>query len=218
MSDIEHLDMKKAVEAVLFSVGKKISTKEIAKIVGCQEEAVLEHITGLIEDYHSRDSPIVILSEGRSWKMTIRETYLPVVQALIPEAELTKSVLETLAIIAWKAPLLQSEVVEIRSTKAYEHIHALVDQGFVNKERSGRSYLLKLTQKFLDYFDLKSPEEIQDKFSEYGSVKGLVALFNRNLVPQPEQEDSEETPEESTKEEVGEAEEPEESESDSEEE
>lgn len=178
-TEAERTDHQHAVEAVLFSVGKKISSHEIARIVGCTEESCLKHLSALVEDYRSRDSPLVILNEGNAWKMTVREKYLPIVQALIPETELTRSVLETLAVIAWKAPLLQSEVINIRSTKAYDHIKVLEEQGFLNKGRSGRSYKLTLTQKFLDYFDLKGPEEIQHRFKEYGSIQGLVALFNR---------------------------------------
>lgn len=187
MTQTEEMDQRHAVEAVLFSVGKKISAPEIARIVGCSENACLTHLSALVEDYRSRDSPLVILNEGNAWKMTVREKYLPVVQALIPETELTRSVLETLAVVAWKAPLLQSEVIDIRSTKAYDHIKTLQEQGFLNKVRSGRSYKLTLTQKFLDYFDLKGPEEIQHRFKEYGSIQGLVALFNRRAEGNAEQ-------------------------------
>lgn len=191
MTEKEQMDPKRAIEAVLFSVGKKISTHEIARIVGCSENACLKHLTALVEDYRSRDSPLLIHSEGNAWKMTVRERYLPFVQALIPETELTRSVLETLAVVAWKAPILQSEVIRIRSTKAYDHIKTLREQGFLNKERSGRSYRLTLTKKFLDYFDLKGPEEIKHKFKQYGSIQGLVAVFNRSIETQDKEEERE---------------------------
>ena len=191
MTEKETRDPKRAIEAVLFSVGKKIPTHEIARIVGCSENSTLKHLSALVEDYRSRDSPLLILSEGSAWKMTVREKYLPVVQALIPETDMTKGVLETLAVVAWKAPILQSEVIHIRSTKAYDHIKTLREQEFLRKERSGRSFKLTLTKKFLDYFDLKSPEEIEHKFKEYGSIQGLVAIFNRSLEPQDKGEQGE---------------------------
>ena len=50
---------------------------------------------------------------------------------------------------------------------------------------------MTLTKKFLDYFDLKSPEEIEHKFKEYGSIQGLVAIFNRSLEPQDKEEQGE---------------------------
>ncbi|MCH7924201.1 MAG: SMC-Scp complex subunit ScpB [Planctomycetes bacterium] len=104
MTEKETRDPKRAIEAVLFSVGKKIPTHEIARIVGCSENSTLKHLSALVEEYRSRDSPLLILSEGSAWKMTVREKYLPVVQALIPETDMTKGVLETLAVVAWKAP------------------------------------------------------------------------------------------------------------------
>jgi hypothetical protein len=59
-----------------------------------------------------------------------------------------------LAIIAWKSPVVQSEIVRIRSTKAYDHIEELLTKGFIMREKSGRSYLIKLTPKFFEYFDI----------------------------------------------------------------
>ncbi len=179
MVAFEGMDRQKAVEAVLFSVGKKIPAREVARLVGCSEGEAVMHLTALGEEYQQRDSPLVVLNEGTAWKMTVREKYIGIAQALIPETELTKSVLETLAVIAWKAPILQSEIVEMRSTKAYEHISLLEEQGFVTKERSGRSFKLTLSRKFYDYFDLRGPEEVKERFNQYGSIKGLVALFNR---------------------------------------
>ena len=71
----------------------------------------------------------------------------------MPDTEMTKSVMETLAVIAWKQPIIQADVIKIRTNKAYEHIKELVGMGFVTSEKFGRTKKLKLTQKFLDYFD-----------------------------------------------------------------
>ena len=172
-------DLRKDVEAVLFAVGKKIPVADIARIVKAPDAEVLRCLAELQQEYTERESPMLIISEGDSWKMTVRERYMPLVRAIIPETELPKSVLETLAVIAWKAPVLQSVVVEMRSTKAYEHVSQLEALGFVARERSGRSFRLTLTQKFLDYFDLTGVEQIQQKFQEFGDVVKLVEMLAR---------------------------------------
>ena len=79
------------------------------------------------------------------------------------ETELPKAVLETVAVIAWKAPVLQSEIIKIRNNKAYDHIKELVESGFIAKEKSSRSYKIKLTQKFFDYFDIDSVKKLKQK-------------------------------------------------------
>jgi hypothetical protein len=85
--------------------------------------------------------------------------------------------METLAVIAWKYPILQSEVIKIRHNKAYEHMKQLKEMGFVVKEKSGRTFKIKLTDKFFNYFDLPTqdakdafkkviPEDIQKEIME----------------------------------------------------
>ena len=75
-------------------------------------------------------------------------------------------VLETLAVIAWQAPILQSEVVNIRQNKAYEHISELIELGFIKKEPEGRSYRISLTEKFFEYFDVEGGKDIRKIFQK----------------------------------------------------
>ncbi|MFC1774850.1 SMC-Scp complex subunit ScpB [Nanoarchaeota archaeon] len=70
-----------------------------------------------------------------------------------------------LAVIAYKSPILQSDVIKIRTNKAYDHLKLLEDQSFITREKHGRTKLIKITQKFYDYFEI-SPEELQKKFEE----------------------------------------------------
>ena len=73
---------------------------------------------------------------------------------MLSDSELDKPTQETLAIIAYKNPIFQSEVINIRGNKAYDHIKALKELDFINSEKSGRTRLLKITPKFFDYFDV----------------------------------------------------------------
>src|SRR3989344_1909265 len=69
-----------------------------------------------------------------------------------------KPLMETLAVIAWRYPVVQSEVVKLRSPAAYEHMKQLEEQGFIAKEKYSRTFKVKLTKKFFEYFDLPSEE------------------------------------------------------------
>ena len=158
-------DYKRQVEALLFASGRFIDVNTLLNLTGASGKQVLiNNIDKLKKEYEDRQSPLMVVKEKDGWKLTVRETYLPLVRKIISETELPKTILETLAIIAWRAPVLQSEVVNIRHNKAYEHISELVELGFIRKEPSGRSYMMNLTEKFFEYFDVDGAKNIREVF------------------------------------------------------
>ncbi|RMF55521.1 SMC-Scp complex subunit ScpB [Candidatus Woesearchaeota archaeon] len=156
----------KKVEALLFAVGKKISIDEIMRICDLSHEETRKALEELKKDYDERESPLMIVQEGKDWKLTVREKYLDIVHKVVADVELRKSVTETLAVIAWKSPVLQSEVIKVRTNKAYEDIKELEDAGFITKTKKGRSFLLKVTDKFYEYFDVKGKDDIKKMFEQ----------------------------------------------------
>ena len=82
---------------------------------------------------------------------------------LLKDTELNKPTQETLALIAYKQPVMQSIIVKMRGNRAYEHIKDLEQLEFIMSEKSGRTRLLKATQKFYDYFDIVH-DELKEKF------------------------------------------------------
>ncbi|MBW2997499.1 SMC-Scp complex subunit ScpB [Candidatus Woesearchaeota archaeon] len=168
-------DLKKKVESILFAAGRAILLKELQSLLHINEPGLIkETIRELKEDYESKDSPLMILSEDEGWKLTVREGFLPLVRKINPHTELSKTIIETLAVIAWKQPALQSDVVKIRTNKAYDHIAELNRLGFIIKERHGRSFLVRVTQKFLDYFDLPDDKSIKEAFKDFKDIEIAV--------------------------------------------
>jgi segregation and condensation protein B len=161
-------ELTKQVEALLFSSGRKMEPEELAKLAGISSvAAVKEALNELKKDYDERQSPMMIFEEGETWKLSVREPYLPLVRKINPYTEFPKSIMETLAVIAWKQPILQSTVIKIRTNKAYDHIAELMEMGFVIKEKYGRTSMLKLTQKFYDYFDLQDQNRVKELFKRF---------------------------------------------------
>lgn len=163
-------ELKKQAEAVLFAAGTKIDIGEVARLCKANIELVKKALKELKKDYDEKDSSLMISDEGNFWKLAVREHYMDLVQQINPHTELNKTTIETLAIIAWKAPILQSDVIEARTNKAYDHIKELVDSGFLIKQRHGRSYMLKLSQKFFEYFDLKDKKDIKERFKDFADI------------------------------------------------
>ncbi len=157
-------DLRKQIEAALFASGRKMPPEELARLCRTTPSVVQQQLQELKAEYESKDSSLLLMDESDGWKLTVREQYAPVVQKIVADTELTKTVIETLAVIAWKAPVLQSNVIKLRTNKAYDHIAALEKSGFITREKHGRSQMIKLTERFYKYFDLKTEKEVKDKF------------------------------------------------------
>lgn len=151
----------KRIEAVLFAVGKEITTERIASLCSLSGEEVEQLMPQLMEEYAQRDHSLQLVKKENGWKLTVRDEYVPLVSSIVTSTELDRPLMETLAVIAWKYPIVQSEIVKLRGSSAYEHMRRLEEQGFVDKEHSGRTFKVKLTKKFFEYFDLPSEEAKQ---------------------------------------------------------
>ena len=184
------MDDKKKVEAVLFAIGDKIEEAEIAKLTKINPELIPKILAELREEYKHQDKPYMIVNEATKWKLTLREEYMPLAQKIVPHTELGRAIMGTLAVVAWKAPVLQSDIIQIRGTVAYEHISELVELGFITKQKHGRSYMLNLSQQFYEYFDLQGKDAVREKFKDFKEVTEadlvLEELEQRGIEPYEE--------------------------------
>lgn len=158
------MNYKKQVEAVLFTVGRFLTPEDIANILRIDPQIIKDALKEIKQEYSQKDSALEILEEDNKYRMHIKSEYLPLVKDLMPETELDRPTLLTLSVIAYKQPVLQSEVVKIRGNSTYDHVKILTDFGFITSDRSGVSRLIKLTPKFYDYFDT-SREKIKQKLA-----------------------------------------------------
>ena len=147
--------LKARIEAVLFTTAKALSAKEIGEILEVEPEAAEEALLELIMDYSSRDGALEI-DDDNGYILQIKEEFMDIVEKLCP-VDLKPPVQKTLTIIALKEPLRQTALIEMRGSTAYEHVQELLDKGFISKtkDKNGRSFNLKTTPKFAEYFKLK---------------------------------------------------------------
>ncbi len=184
-------ELKNQIEALLFASGRKMTVEELKLYLTISSAAAIkEAIAELQKECDERQSPIMLVEEGNSWKLITREKYLSIVRKINPNTELTKTIMETLAVIAWKQPITQSEIIAIRTNKAYDHIAELEKMGFLVKEKYGRTFMLKLTQKFFDYFDLRNAQAARDMFKHIQESEETQKKLEdaRNEIECPSQE------------------------------
>ena len=150
---------KKKVEAVLFASGKFLETSRIAEMLNIGSVGLVkEAIDGLKDDYRKKDTAIEIIEQGSSYRMHIKPDFVPFVKDLMTETEFDRPTISTLAIIAWKQPILQSRIVKIRGNTAYDHLKFLEEKEFITRKPHGLTKLVKLAPKFYEYFDTNQHE------------------------------------------------------------
>ncbi len=170
------MDLKSRIEAVLFLTGRAVSLKEIAGILETDEQEIEDAMLSLIVDYSSRDGALEIDDEN-GYIIQVKDEYMDIVEKLCP-VDISNAVLKTLTVIALKEPIRQAELKELRGSTAYEHVQELVAKGLISRKRdkNGRSFNLKTTEKFAEYFKIKGNSEILSKLES----KRLSELLELN--------------------------------------
>ena len=114
-----------------------------------------------MENYARRDTALEVIETEHGYSLQLRSDFHDLVQALIP-VEFGVGALRTLAAIALHNPILQSELINLRGSGAYQHVQELVESGFIRKRREGdsRSFTLQITPKFHQYFQIEELPQI----------------------------------------------------------
>jgi segregation and condensation protein B len=154
------------IEAIIYIKGRPLSVEEIhaclqekeaesTKLSEGDRELIEDGIIELMNDYAHRDSALEIVETETGYSLQLKQDYEYLLQELVP-AELGKGALRTLAAVALRNPILQTELIDLRGSSAYQQVAELVQLGFVRKreQADGRSYWLEVTSKFHQYFEI----------------------------------------------------------------
>ena len=143
------------IEAILYLQARPLPIAELMEISGEDRPLIEDALMELMEDYAHRDSALEIIETDQGYSLQLRGAFQSLIQDFVP-ADLGTGSLRTLAAIALKSPLLQTELIELRGSSAYQQVQDLVEAGFVRKRRQtdGRSYWLEVTDKFHQYFEI----------------------------------------------------------------
>ncbi len=155
------------VEAVLYLKGRPISKKNLSEITNTDIKAVEKALKELEVKYSNKKSAIELNEINNSYCLELKSTLNEYVEDLLP-SELRTSELRTLATIAIKKKILQSDLIVLRGSGAYDHIKELINKKFIikRKQKDGRSFWLSLSEKFFQTFAVSN-----EYLSQMGSTK-----------------------------------------------
>ena len=150
MPDIEIVTK---VEAILYLKGRPITKKNLSEIINTDINSINQALNELKEKYSNSKSAIVLNEINNSFCLELKSTLNEFVEDLLP-SEVKISELRTLATIAIKKKILQSDLILLRGSGAYDHIKELINKRFIikRKQKDGRSYWLSLSEKFFQTF------------------------------------------------------------------
>ena len=133
--------------------GRPVSKKDLANISNSDFKSINNAIEELKIKYSNFKSAIELKESNNTYSLELKSTLNDFVEDLLP-SELKTSELRTLATIAIKKKILQSDLIILRGSGAYEHIKELLDKKFIikRKQKDGRSYWLTLSEKFFQTF------------------------------------------------------------------
>lgn len=160
--------MESVIEAVLFASDEPLSARrlaEIADVAGVKE--LRGHIDSLNEKYRVNNNAFRIEQIAGGYQMLTLSTYNQWLRKLLrarDDSKLSQAALETLAIIAYKQPIIRADVEAIRGVGCGEMIRSLMYKGLVKivgkAEVLGRPLLYGTTKKFLEVFGLNSLKDL----------------------------------------------------------
>ena len=162
------MNKKAILEGLLFVVGEDgLTLHQIEEVIGISEEEAKLLLNELRHDYDDISHGIRIDFLGNRFKLTTKYEHRTYYQKLIENPEtnvLSQAALETLAIIAYNAPITRMQVDEMRGVGSTSIVRKLVAKGFIKESgRSnlpGRPILYETTSEFLDYFGLSTINDL----------------------------------------------------------
>jgi len=161
--------LKQILEAAISAAGAPLSMERLLELFEDDErpepKRIRETLEELAQEYQGRGVELKEVASG--WRIQVRKEYAPWVSRLYDEkpARYSRALLETLAIIAYRQPVTRGEIEDIRGVGVSTHIiKTLTEREWIrvvgHRDVPGKPGLYATTRRFLDYFGLKSLDEL----------------------------------------------------------
>jgi segregation and condensation protein B len=162
-------EIRNVIEAALLAAGKSVPISDLAELFEDSERpdaaAIRLALEALAADYAGRG--IELKETGAGWRIQVRRSYALTVARLWPERppRYSRALLETLALIAYRQPITRAEIEAVRGVTVNSDItKTLLERQWIrvvgHRDLPGRPELLGTTRDFLEYFGLKSLDQL----------------------------------------------------------
>ena len=177
------IELKKIVEALLFSAERPLSVKELRQIIAeatddehpenvdgyrdVRDAEIISALDAVKIDFDMQQRSFQLVEIGGGWRLMSRPEYAPWLKKLLDEARphrLSQPALETLSIVALRQPISRADVAGIRGVEVDGVIRSLLERDLITitgrSEAAGRPLLYGTTQRFLEHFGLRNLDDM----------------------------------------------------------
>ena len=162
-------ELRNIIEGALLAAGRPLNVDELLALFGETERPerseVKKALDALQEEFKERGIELKEVASG--YRIQVRRELAPWISRLWEErpARYSRALLETLALVAYRQPITRGEIEDVRGVTVSTHImRTLQDRGWVrivgHRDVPGHPEMFGTTKEFLDYFSLKSLDEL----------------------------------------------------------
>ncbi len=193
-------NLNQHIEALIFMANPSVALDDLVSVlresldIPVKPEEVLQAIRDLTEKFNQEAYAMEIVEMAGGYRFMTKGIYHHTVSIYLKQSahkKLSKSALESLSIIAYKQPVSKSEIESIRGVNSDYSLQKLLDKGLIEitgrSDGPGKPLLYGTTVKFMDYFGLKSVQDLPKlKDIEDASQQiGDVGLFDQTSETEP---------------------------------
>ena len=200
IGDTPHASLKNILEALLLASGEPLTIAMMASVFADEERPTASEIgkalTDLESDYAERGLELKEVASG--FRMQVRQEVHPWVSRLWEERpqRYSRALLETLALIAYRQPITRGDIEEVRGVSVRSNIiRTLQEREWIrvvgHRDVPGKPALFGTTKIFLDYFNIKSLDDLPSlaEIRDMGNIEpelDLVPVAEPEPVTEPE--------------------------------
>lgn len=162
-------EIKSIIEGLLFVWGDPLTVEDISNILELDKEEVTKLMDEIMDDFDFNRRGLRIIKANSTYQLSTRPEHFQWIKKLNhtkPNKNLSNAAMETLSIIAYRQPIIKSEIDNIRGVKSDRSIETLMEKNLVEElgrlERIGRPIIYGTTNEFLRLFSLESLDDLPD--------------------------------------------------------
>lgn len=184
--------LKLIIESLLFTSGKPILLRDIQRCLPDRElSEIMETLSTLRQDYEAMNRSFALKEVAEGYQIRTKPDYAPYVLRMTKRssARLSSAAMETLAIIAYKQPVIRHEIEQFRGVDTGGILRTLMEKNLIRimgrKHLPGRPLIYGTTRKFLEVFDLNNLESLPKlkEIKEFGIGEAQATQTHENGIP-----------------------------------
>jgi len=160
------------IESLLFASPHPLTVKRLASLLECDHEEIGVALSELQESYRTRSAGIRLNQVGNEVELVTAPEQAELVREFVKDettGELTRPQLETLSVIAYRAPVTKAEIEAIRGVNCSLILRNLMIRGLIASEESGGEARYRMALEFLRHLGISAPEDLPEYQRFHGS-------------------------------------------------